>query len=136
MKAGDGTLWRVSFTVPDGTAPAFADALIPFGAAISCFETGGKGARRLTAIPGGRLPGPAQAGGDAAGAGARRGRADAAGSAGSALGQAGDRFLTGIGSREHGRGGPDRAEGRPKGTPARVAPTPPAARRASLCDPP
>ena len=50
MKAGDGTLWRISFTVPDGTALAFADALIPFGDSISCFETDDKGAHRLTAI--------------------------------------------------------------------------------------
>jgi ribosomal protein L11 methyltransferase len=61
MKAGDGpspggygpqggTLWRISFTVPDGAAAAFADALIPFGDSISCFETDDKGRRRLTAI--------------------------------------------------------------------------------------
>ncbi|MCH7710362.1 MAG: 50S ribosomal protein L11 methyltransferase [Proteobacteria bacterium] len=50
MKAGDGKLWRISFTVPEGVAGAFADALIPFGDSISCFETAGKGRRRLTAI--------------------------------------------------------------------------------------
>ncbi len=50
MKAGDGKLWRISFTVPEGAAAAFADALSPFGDAISCFEADGKGARRLTAI--------------------------------------------------------------------------------------
>ena len=50
MKAGEGMLWRISFTVPEGAAPAFAAALTPFGDSISCFETDGKGARRLTAI--------------------------------------------------------------------------------------
>ncbi|MCH7544279.1 MAG: 50S ribosomal protein L11 methyltransferase [Proteobacteria bacterium] len=50
MKAGDGKLWRISFTVPEGAAAAFADALTPFGDSISCFETDDKGRRRLTAI--------------------------------------------------------------------------------------
>ncbi len=50
MKAGDGTLWRISFTVPEGAAGAFEAALIPFGDSISCFETDGGGRHRLTAI--------------------------------------------------------------------------------------
>ncbi len=50
MLAADGTLWRISFTVPQRAAPAFADALIPFGDSISCFETDNRGAHRLTAI--------------------------------------------------------------------------------------
>ena len=50
MTAGDGKLWRISFTVPEGAAAAFADAVAPFGDSISCFETDGKGRRRLTAI--------------------------------------------------------------------------------------
>lgn len=50
MKAGDGKLWRISFTVPQGAARAFADAVAPFGDSISCFESDGKGRHRLAAI--------------------------------------------------------------------------------------
>ena len=50
MKAGDGKLWRISFTVPEGAARAFADAVAPFGDSISCFESDGKGRHRLSAI--------------------------------------------------------------------------------------